>query len=79
MSTVPCKADENILCYALLTIMAISGAVIALRALLGPLTFPLKVTNPCNPEDWFALALVLTMLATTDAPRILSQNSGATI
>lgn len=65
--------------YALLTIMTMSGAVIALRALLGPLTFPLKVTNPCNPEDWFAVALLLTMLATTEAPRSLSQNSGATI
>ena len=65
--------------HALRTVMTASGAVIALRALLGPLTFPLKVTNPCNPEDWFALALVLTMLAGTDAPRSLSQNSGATI
>jgi hypothetical protein len=59
---------------ALLTIMTVSGAVIALRALLGPLTFPLKTTNPMNPEDWFALALVLTMLVMADAP-----NSRATI
>jgi hypothetical protein len=59
---------------ALLTIMTMSGAVIALRALMGPLTFPLKTTNPMNPEDWFALALVLTMLVTADAP-----NSRATI
>lgn len=65
--------------HALRTLMTASGAVIALRTLLGPLTFPLKVTNPCNPEDWFALALVLTMLATTDARGPRSQNSGATI
>jgi hypothetical protein len=58
----------------LLTIITVSGAVIALRALFGPLTFPLKAANPINPEDWFALALVLTMLVTANAP-----NSKATI
>jgi len=62
---------------ALLTIMAVSGAVIALRALLGPLTFPPKTRNPVNPEDWFALALVLMMLVTADAPSLT--NSRATI
>ena len=59
--------------------MTVSGAVIALRALFGPLTFPLKATNPLNPEDWFALALVLTMLVKADAPRILSHISRTTI
>jgi hypothetical protein len=29
--------------------------------------FPLKVTKPVNPEDWFSLALVLMMLVTADA------------
>jgi hypothetical protein len=52
---------------ALFVVAAVSGVVIALRALLGPLTFPLRVTKPVNPEDWFALALVLTMLVTADA------------
>ena len=63
--------DSSVLCKvhvsALLTIMTVSGAVIALRALLGPLTFPLKAANPVNPEGWFALALGLKMLASTDA------------
>lgn len=53
--------SRTVLC-ALLTVLAISGAVIALRALFGPLTFPVKVTSPVNPEGWFGLALVLTML-----------------
>jgi hypothetical protein len=63
---------------ALLITMAVSGAVISLRALLGPLTFPLKVTKPVNPEDWFALALVLTMLVTADATKNPARNPGAT-
>jgi hypothetical protein len=63
--------------YALLTIMTMWGAVIALRAIWGPLTYPVKVTNPLNPEDWFALALLLAMLARTDGPGILSR--GATV
>ena len=49
--------------------MAISGAVIALRAVLGPLTYPLKVTKPVNPEDWFALTLVLTLLVSAHATK----------
>lgn len=56
--------------YALRTIMTICGFVIALRALWGPLAFPLKVTNPLNPQDWFALALLLAMLARTNAPAV---------
>jgi hypothetical protein len=64
---------------ALLTIMNVSGAVIALRALLGPLTFPLKATNPVNPEGWFALALVLMMLVSADAQENTVTDSGATI
>jgi hypothetical protein len=63
----------------LLTIMTVSGAVIALRALSGPLTFPLQTTNPVNPEDWFAAGLVLTMLVKADAPRNTVTNSTATI
>jgi len=65
-----CKAHVRIVRCALLTIMTVSGAVIGLRALLGPLTFPMKATNPVNPEDCFALALVLTMLVKADAPSI---------
>jgi len=63
---------------ALFTIMALSGAVISLRAVCGPLRFPLKVTNPVNPEDWFALALVLTMLVTADAAGNTVTNDRAT-
>ncbi len=59
--------------------MAVSGAAIALRAIFGPLTFPLKMTNPVNPEDWFALALVLTMLVTADAAENTVTNYRATI
>ena len=59
--------------------MSVSGAVIALRALAGPLTFPLKATNPVNPEDWFALALVLMMLVTADARENTLTNSRPTI
>ena len=66
-SSTSCKTRVGILRCALLTIMAVSGAVIALRAVFGPLTFPLMVTNPVNPEGWFSLALVLTMLLTADA------------
>lgn len=69
-----CKAHVRIVRCAFLTIMTVSGTAIALRTLLGPLTFPLKARNPLNPEDWFALALVLTMLVMADAP-----NSRATI
>ena len=69
-SSVLCKAHVRIVRCALLTIMTVSGAVIGLRALLGPLTFPMKATNPVNPEDCFALALVLTMLVKADAPSI---------
>jgi hypothetical protein len=58
--------------------MTLPGAAIALRALLGPLSFPLKATSPLNPEDWFALALVLTMLMTADAGNTVT-NSRATI
>jgi len=53
--------------------------VIAIRALLGPLTVPVKVTKPVNPEDWFALALVLTMLVTADAAKNTTRQSRAAI
>lgn len=65
--------------YGLLIVAAVSGAEIALRAFLGPLTFPLKVTKPVNPEDWFALALVLTMLVTADVAKNSARKSRATI
>jgi hypothetical protein len=54
----------------------VSGLVIGFRTLLGPLTFPLKVTNPVNPEGWFGFALVLTMLVTVDAVENTSQGPG---
>jgi hypothetical protein len=63
----------------LLTIMTVSGAVIVLRALLGPLTFPLKATNLVNSEGWFALALVLMMLVSADASENTVTDSRATI
>jgi hypothetical protein len=73
-SSIPCKAQARIVRFALRITVAVSGAVIGLQALLGPLTFPLKVTKPVNPEDWFALAL-LTMLVTADATKNLARKS----
>ena len=78
-SSASCNAHVRIVRCASFTIMALSGAVISLRAGCGPLTFPLKVTNPVNPEDWFALALVLTMLVTADAAENTVTNYRATI
>lgn len=66
-SSARCKHTRQLVRCALFVVAAASGVVIALRALLGPLTFPLKVTRPVNPEDWFSLALVLMMLVTADA------------
>jgi hypothetical protein len=57
----------KILRYALLTVAAVSGIVVAIRALLGPFMVPIKVITPLNPEGWFGLALVLMMLVTADA------------
>jgi hypothetical protein len=78
-SSVLSKAHVRIVRCALLTIMTVSGAVIALRVLLGPLTFLLKATNPVNPEGWFALALVLMMLVSADARENTVTDSRATI
>src|SRR2546427_660887 len=57
-SSARCNAHVRIVRWALFTITVLSGAVIILRAVFGPLTFPVKVTNPVNPEAWFGLALV---------------------
>lgn len=74
-SSIPSKAHFRVVRCASLTTMAVSGAVIALRALLGPLTFPLKVTKPVNPEDWFALMLVLTILVSAHAAKNIAGKS----
>jgi hypothetical protein len=47
----------------------LSGAVIACRAIAGPLSFPLPVTNPVHPEVWFALSLNVMMFVGSDAGR----------
>jgi hypothetical protein len=59
---VPQKAYTKFFRFILLTALVISGAFIVARALLGPIAFPLKVTNPINPEGWFGLAWVLVIL-----------------
>ena len=56
-----------ILRLALLIGIGLLGAVIALRTLFGPFTFPFKVTNPVNPEGWFGLTIVIMMLVIDDA------------
>jgi hypothetical protein len=75
----PMQGTRQFVRCALCVVAAVSGAVIALRSLFGPLTFPVKVTKPVNPEDWFALALVLTMLVTDDVAKNTSRKSRATI
>ena len=48
-----------------MSVVAISGLVIALRMLFGPFDGPLRVRIPLNPEGWFGLALTI-LLATKD-------------
>jgi hypothetical protein len=52
-------------CYGLVSVVAMSGLVIALRILIGPFNVPLPVRIPLNPEGWFGLALTILM-ATKD-------------
>ena len=78
-SSAPKTAYIKILKFVLLTVLAMSGAVICIRALLGPFTFPRKATSPVNPEGWFGLALVLTMLVVPDAAETTVPRTAATI
>ena len=48
-----------------MSVVAISGLVIALRMLFGPFDGPLRVRIPLNPEGWFGLAVTI-LLATKD-------------
>lgn len=48
--------------FMLLAVLVVSGAFVAARGLLGPITFPLKVSNPVHPEGCFGLAFVLVIL-----------------
>ena len=66
MNLTRCKNLGMIRC-TLLTVTIIFGFIIAARTLLGPITFPFRVTNPLIPEGWFGLALMLTMLVTENA------------
>lgn len=52
----------NLFKVLLLAVLVVAGAFVAARALLGPFTFPLKVTNPVHPEGWFGLAFVVVIL-----------------
>jgi hypothetical protein len=47
----------------LLAALLVSGAFVGARGLLGPIAFPVKVSNPVNPEGWFGLAFVFVILA----------------
>src|SRR5260370_26151902 len=56
---------KNAARYGLVSVVAMSGLVIALRMLFGPFDGPLRVRIPLNPEGWFGLALTI-LLATKD-------------
>lgn len=47
--------------YGLLSVIAISGLVIAVRMLFGPFDAPVRVRVPLNPEGWFGIALTVLL------------------
>src|SRR5882724_4954864 len=51
--------------YALRSVVAVSGLVIALRMLIGPFERPFRVAIPLNSEGWCGLALTI-LLVTND-------------
>jgi hypothetical protein len=53
--------------YGLVSVVAMSGLVIALRMLFGPFDGPVRVRIPLNPEGWFGLALT-ALLAIRGGP-----------
>jgi hypothetical protein len=46
----------------LAAVLAVSGALLAARGLLGPLAFPVRVNSPMNLEGIFALAFLVLLL-----------------
>jgi hypothetical protein len=59
---VPQKVSFSLSKLMLLAALVVSGAFVAARGLLGPFTFPVKVSNPVHPEGWFGLAFVIGIL-----------------
>ncbi len=63
----------------MLAVLAVSGALLAARGLLGPLTFPVHVNSPMNLEGIFALAFLVLLVSLDRLPLRPAVSSGSDV